>query len=120
MRLLPSCILDEYYSRDVLGAINASSIFVRTWFQVSWLYDSPQCTAKAFCMAKSEVAELSSPIAEVVAEIYRYAYCWACRPAFITFAPSEKKCNMICPKMPIGLYFFFAQTLIVVEWVPEI
>ena len=119
MRLLPSCILDEYYSRDVLGAINASSIFVRTWFQVSWLYDSPQCTAKAFCMAESEVAELSSPIAEVVAEIYRYAYCWACRRAFRTFAPSEKKMQHDLSKNA-NRSLIFAQTLIVVEWVPEI
>ena len=68
----PSCILDEYYSRDVLGAINASSIYVQTWFRISWLNDSPQCRSKAFCMAESEVADLSSPIAEVLAEIYRY------------------------------------------------
>ena len=69
------CILDEYYSRDVLGAINASSIYVQTWFRISWLNDSPQCRAKAFCMAESEVADLSSPIAEVLAEIYRYLIC---------------------------------------------
>jgi len=68
--MMPWCSIQADGNRDLLGAINASAIYVRAWFQASWLSDQPHCVSRALCAAESEVAQLESTVAGVVAEIY--------------------------------------------------